>query len=59
MLGPIESVTGVLMCGLSASALFAIVARLIRHQEPFFPALLRIPVEGEQDSGVKVKSILE
>src|SRR3954449_715067 len=33
LLGPIESVTGVLMCGLSASGLFAIVAGLIRHEE--------------------------
>ena len=29
-LGPVESVTGVLMCGLSASFLFAIVTRLVR-----------------------------
>jgi voltage-gated potassium channel len=28
-LGPVEAVTGVLMCGLSASLLFAIVARLV------------------------------
>lgn len=29
-LGPVESVTGVLMCGLSASFLFAIVSRLVQ-----------------------------
>jgi voltage-gated potassium channel len=29
LLGPIESVTGVLMCGLSASFLFAVVTRLV------------------------------
>ena len=33
-MGPVESVTGVLMCGLSASFLFAIVTRLIRLEDP-------------------------
>jgi voltage-gated potassium channel len=32
MLGPIEAITGVLMCGLSASLLFAIVTRLVEHE---------------------------
>lgn len=32
-IGPIESVTGVLMCGLSASFLFAIVTRLVHQEE--------------------------
>jgi voltage-gated potassium channel len=36
-LGPVESVTGVLMCGLSASFLFAIVTRLVEHEERFSP----------------------
>ena len=31
-LGPVESVTGVLMCGLSVSLLFAIVTRLVGAQ---------------------------
>jgi voltage-gated potassium channel len=33
LLGPIESITGVLMCGLSASFLFAIVHRLVERDE--------------------------
>lgn len=33
-MGPVESVTGVLMCGLSASFLFAIVTRLVERVEP-------------------------
>jgi voltage-gated potassium channel len=33
-LGPVESVTGVLMCGLSASFLFAIVTRLVQVKDP-------------------------
>ncbi len=33
-MGPLESVTGVLMCGLSASFLFAIVTRLIQLEDP-------------------------
>ena len=44
-LGPIESVTGVLMCGLSASFLFAIVTRLIEHEARFQPALVE-PAAG-------------
>lgn len=32
-LGPLESVTGVLMCGLSVSLLFAIVTRLVESRE--------------------------
>ena len=41
-LGPLESVIGVLMCGLSASLLFAIVTRLITRGEQ--------PSPGEQGS---------
>jgi len=33
LLGPVESVSGVLMCGLSASFLFAVVNRLIESSE--------------------------
>jgi voltage-gated potassium channel len=33
-MGPAESVTGVLMCGLSASFLFALVTRLIQLEDP-------------------------
>ena len=38
-LGPVESVTGVLMCGLSAALLFAIVIRLVEHEVRFTPEL--------------------
>jgi voltage-gated potassium channel len=48
LLGPIESVTGVLMCALSASGLFAIVTRLARHEERFLPPLP--PVSNPRDS---------
>lgn len=34
-LGPVESVTGVLMCGLSASLLFAIVTLLVQRERRF------------------------
>jgi hypothetical protein len=34
-LGPVESVAGVLMCGLSASFLFAIVTRLVGSDPRF------------------------
>lgn len=34
-LGPLESITGVLMCGLSASFLFAVVTRLVERRASF------------------------
>jgi voltage-gated potassium channel len=36
-LGPVESITGVLMCGLSASFLFAIMLRLIEREARLSP----------------------
>ena len=33
-MGPVEGLTGMLMCGLSASFLFAIVTRLVEHETP-------------------------
>jgi voltage-gated potassium channel len=36
-LGPLESVIGVLMCGISASLLFAIVTRIINREERSLP----------------------
>lgn len=33
VLGPVEGLTGVLMCGVSVSLLFAIVARLVKRDE--------------------------
>src|SRR5215472_11156985 len=33
VLGPVESVSGVLMCGISVSALFAILVRLVESEE--------------------------
>jgi hypothetical protein len=46
-LGPMESVAGVLMCGLSAALLFAIVTRLVQKERftmerhPYFRSLQR------------------
>jgi len=33
-MGPVESLTGMLMCGLSAGFLFAIVTRLVALEDP-------------------------
>ena len=38
-LGPVESITGMLMCGLSVSGLFAVLARLVASEERFSEAL--------------------
>ena len=37
LLGPLESMTGVLMCGLSVGILFALVTRLVDRVERFTP----------------------
>ena len=41
MVGPVESITGVLMCGLSASFLFAVVHRLIERDKRAEPTEVR------------------
>ncbi len=46
-MGPVESVTGVLMCGLSASFLFAIVTRLVEHEDPELAEPLPLPQAAE------------
>jgi voltage-gated potassium channel len=40
-LGALESITGVLMCGLSASFLFALVLRFVEQERRFAPAAAR------------------
>ena len=50
LLGPIESVTGVLMCGLSASGLFAIVLRLVQHEERFLPPVPPVSNAGDPEA---------
>lgn len=44
-LGAVESVVGVLMCGLSAAFLFAVVTRLVEREERFAPKLVRLSGE--------------
>jgi voltage-gated potassium channel len=46
ILGPVEAVTGVLMCGLSVSLLFAIVTRLVDRVVQFSPILRRVAEKG-------------
>ena len=46
-LGPVESLTGVLMCGLSASFLFAVVTRLVDRETHHAPALGRSGMERD------------
>jgi len=43
IMGPVESVTGVLMCGLSAGILFAIVTRLVERVDPKLVSALAEP----------------
>jgi voltage-gated potassium channel len=48
LLGPIESVTGVVMCGLSVSALFAILVRLIDAEERSSPEMQPVSVPAPE-----------
>jgi len=41
LLGPIESLTGMLMCGLSASAFFALITRIAKARSELMQAELR------------------
>ena len=53
ILGPVESVVGVLMCGLSASFLFAMVTRLVEDEARFSRPLANLRTElrpAEKDS---------
>jgi hypothetical protein len=43
ILGPIEAITGVLMCSLSAGFLFAIVTRIVEHESQMVPAPTKRP----------------
>jgi len=58
MLGPVEGVMGVLMCGLSVSGLFAIVTRLVQHEARFFPPLppLSDPGDSRQEVFTSARS---
>src|SRR5580692_5573512 len=52
-LGPVESIIGVLMCGLSASFLFAVVSRLVDRETRVSPA--RVTGTGEISPGTRTR----
>ena len=54
-MGPVESVTGMLMCGFSASFLFAIVTRLVELEDPEL-AEPRTGSPAHADAGSSVKT---
>jgi voltage-gated potassium channel len=56
-LGPLESVTGVLMCGLSAAFLFAIVTRLVERTTQSAQELARPDGEPAQQDEPTVREV--
>ena len=48
LLGPVESVTGVLMCGISVSCLFAVATRLIERESGAPPLQFENVLDGAQ-----------
>jgi hypothetical protein len=51
-LGAVESITGVLMCGLSVSFLFAVVVRLVEREARFPSEPVRTNREPADDNGL-------
>jgi hypothetical protein len=52
-LGPVESIIGVLMCGLSASFLFAIVSRLVEREVRV--SATPLTDTGDTSSGIRIR----
>ena len=57
LLGPVESVTGVLMCGVSVSGLFAILLRLIGSEEKQESGTLSVVLRDQPREAVSVNEI--
>jgi len=57
LLGPVESITGVLMCGISVSALFAILLRLVESEEKQEARKRPVAFEDQPREAVSVNDI--
>ena len=53
LLGPVESVTGVLMCGISVSCLFAVATRLIEREAGAPPLQFDNVLDGVQNADLE------
>jgi hypothetical protein len=53
LLGPVESITGVLMCGISVSCLFAVATRLVERESGAPPMRDLSGVDGRSESDLK------
>jgi len=53
VLGPVESVTGVLMCGISVSCLFAVVTRLVERESGAPPMQNVNRLDGTSEGGLE------
>jgi voltage-gated potassium channel len=53
LLGPVESVTGVLMCGISVSCLFAVATRLIERESGAPPMRYLSGLEGRSETDLE------
>ena len=57
LMGPVESVTGVLMCGISVSALFAILLRLLEREEKQESQRRPVVAQNQPRAAVSVNEI--
>jgi len=53
LLGPVESITGVLMCGISVSCLFAVATRLVERESGAPPMQYLSGLDGHSESDLK------
>ena len=53
LLGPVESVTGVLMCGISVSCLFAVATRLVERESGAPPMQYLSGLDGHSESDLE------
>jgi len=56
LLGPVESVTGVLMCGISVSCLFAVATRIIERESGAPPMQSEMSIDAGSKAEVKKAS---
>src|ERR1700722_1199982 len=53
LLGPVESITGVLMCGISVSCLFAVATRLVERESGAPPMQYLSGLDGHSESDLE------
>jgi hypothetical protein len=59
ILGVVESITGVLMCGLSVSFIFALITGLVEREARFSSELAWMTEKGPSGTGIRARRAFE